>query len=255
MRIEIQFMSQINLIIGVDDTDNLDSRGTGYIVRMLSSHLRDEGIFDTSHITRHQLYVHKDIPFTSHNSSASLRGILLKGYDVLLATCKRYLETHAADGSDVGLCIIRLPFKDATCIEQWGHRAKTEVLTEAEAYDIAATHHIYLKGLTGRKTGIIGALAAAGLSHAGNDGRLLWMKNLRETKGICAIDALKELTGVDVVKTTEGSFPPAFATIELGEWCRPIMQNKQTVLYVEPININKNEYKTASKHFIKSLSE
>ena len=58
--------------IGIDDTDNLESRGTGHRARQLGTGLQNAGIARLISITRHQLLVHKDIPYTSHNSSACL---------------------------------------------------------------------------------------------------------------------------------------------------------------------------------------
>ena len=59
-------------LIGIDDTDNPDSRGTGFRARQLGEWLRKEGLAQVRGITRHQLYVHPSIPYTSHNSSACL---------------------------------------------------------------------------------------------------------------------------------------------------------------------------------------
>ena len=48
--------------IGIDDTDNLESRGTGHRARQLGTMLEEAGIARLICITRHQLLVHKDIP-------------------------------------------------------------------------------------------------------------------------------------------------------------------------------------------------
>ena len=64
---------RIDLLIGIDDTDNLDTRGTGYRARTLAQGLVDAGLAAVHGITRHQLLVDPRIPYTSHNSSACLQ--------------------------------------------------------------------------------------------------------------------------------------------------------------------------------------
>ena len=59
-------------LIGIDDTDNLESRGTGFRARQLGGRLAEAGLGKVRGITRHQLFVHPSIPYTSHNSSACL---------------------------------------------------------------------------------------------------------------------------------------------------------------------------------------
>ena len=61
-------------LIGIDDTDNLESRGTGHLARQLARLLESaiSGLRIGS-ITRHQLLVDPRIPYTSHNSSACVQ--------------------------------------------------------------------------------------------------------------------------------------------------------------------------------------
>jgi tRNA(Ile2) C34 agmatinyltransferase TiaS len=59
-------------LIGIDDTDNLESRGTGFRARQLGERLAHDGIANVEAITRHQLLVDPRIPYTSHNSSCCL---------------------------------------------------------------------------------------------------------------------------------------------------------------------------------------
>ena len=59
----------MKVLIAIDDTDNLETPGTGHLASDLIDLLEKEGLGKGSPITRHQLYVHEDIPYTSHNSS------------------------------------------------------------------------------------------------------------------------------------------------------------------------------------------
>lgn len=57
---------------------------------------------------------------------------------------------ESADGSDVGLCIAKLTDVSNNIIS-WGNRAKKEILTKAEAHQLAKENNIHLEGLTGKK--------------------------------------------------------------------------------------------------------
>lgn len=52
-------------LISFDDTDMIGSIGTGHVLQGFL----DEMKLDYDFISRHQLYVHEEIPYTSHNSS------------------------------------------------------------------------------------------------------------------------------------------------------------------------------------------
>ena len=92
------------ILIGIDDTDNLESRGTGFLARQLALEIEKVSAGKVEGISRHQLFVHDDIPYTSRNSSACL--LVRDGNAGLLQSiCRQYLLEKAAPGSDVGLAI------------------------------------------------------------------------------------------------------------------------------------------------------
>ena len=62
----------ITYLIGIDDTDNLESRGTGFLSRSMGEAITVSGLGITGGITRHQLLFDPRVPYTSHNSSACL---------------------------------------------------------------------------------------------------------------------------------------------------------------------------------------
>jgi len=63
----------MNLYISIDDTDNKESFGTGRMARMLAQSLAEQGVIDHPSITRHQFLIHPEIPYTSHNSCATIK--------------------------------------------------------------------------------------------------------------------------------------------------------------------------------------
>jgi len=244
-------------LIGIDDTDNKGSRGTGYNSRQLAAAIEANNLGGVSGITRHQLFVHPDIPYTSQNSSACLE-VTSDNYNNLKDFCRNFMLDIAAVGSDVGLCILEKD-KVSEEIMNWGVDAKSIVLKMDDAIEKAKRNEIYLVGLTGTKDGIIGALAAVGLRAGGNDGRFIWLnskKNLRDIEhGVESVDDLISMTGINIIESIENESIKAEDKVYLNEWARPILKNRKSVLLVEKaININSYEWKCATKEFVKGVS-
>jgi len=221
-----------DLLIGIDDTDNLESPGTGFRARELARLLFDRGLGLPKGITRHQLLVHPLVRYTSHNSSACLCIAGAKDDDAIWQVCRTYLLEASAPGSDAGLCMSRRIDVPADA-SVWGERAKVDVLDQDGARAIARTHHIRLEGLTGDEGGVIGSLAAVGLHAAGNDGRFLWQKGLRERAGQTLHAAALHAELGTHAATLSGGEPEDADLIELGEWPRAIFRQHQPVLLLE----------------------
>ncbi len=239
----------MKLLIGIDDTDNLESRGTGYRVRQLANWLAENKLAEPKGITRHQLLVDPQIPYTSHNSSACLSMETENAEDVWEAT-REFLLRESAAGSDVGLCLAHLELVTEQ-VMTFARRAKLEVLTMLEAEQTASKSQIRLVGLTGTGGGIIGALAGVGLHCAGEDGRFLWLPGLRELKGAYPVAKICSAGHIDRVCTLDGTDLTLDTLVEVGEWVRPVLRGGQATLYVEEQN---HEWYIIPKDRIKSLS-
>jgi hypothetical protein len=290
----------VNIYIGIDDTDNLETRGTGHHARMLGHSLVEAGLFEMHSVTRHQLLVDRRIPFTSHNSSACLAGVCTGSLSNLIVHAADFLKRESAFDADTGLCVA-LEEDVTQAIIEFGNRAKREILTMDDAFGLIANNAIYLEGFLNTRIGVIGSLAAVGLRAGGNDGRLLWTRNLRETTGDYKIAELPGLVGIDRVvgmnipqpglamdniiemdlnetdlsihrdakkripgsdhsigTITEKDFhePDPASVIRIGEWCRPVMIGGMITLIAEKTdNHEPYAYKSASKDYIKSISE
>lgn len=242
-------------LIGIDDTDNLESRGTGHRARMLGLGLQEVGLGRLIAITRHQLLVHPAIRYTSHNSSACLVMDAMNGSAAALADfCRAFLLAESAPGSDAGLCIAAWDAVD-DLVQAFGARAKREIVTTAAAIDLGERAGFILEGLTGDGGGVIGALAGVGLRVAGDDGRFLWLPGLRETTGVHLAAALPGLTGIEVCQTSDGVEIPSSDTVDLGMWCRPILRSGRAVLLVAPLDAQPGAWRVAAKEAIKALSD
>ena len=238
-------------LIGIDDTDNLESRGTGHRARQLAESLSQSGLACALGITRHQLLVSPLIPYTSHNSSACL---LLEAQsdreELIWQACCEFLLRESAPGSDAGLCLAAWEAVSAQ-VRAFGLRAKQVVLTQLEAEQTALDNGLRLQGLTGTHGGVIGALAGVGLHRAGADGRFLWLPGLRELSGIHTVAEICSQGHIASIRPCEGQELSPETLVDVGEWVRPVLRNGQAILFVEERN---NEWHILSKDRIKSLS-
>ena len=240
-------------LIGIDDTDNLTSRGTGFRARSLGALLAAEGVAEPLGITRHQLLVDPRIPYTSHNSSLCLTinaEAAVCGRIVHL--CRDYLLRESAPGSDAGLSFAESDAMDSA-VAAFGARAKSEVVTKDEALALAARANILLEGLTGDGGGVIGALAAVGLRASQRDGRFVWLPGVREMSGVLSADAILETTGIEEIRSLAGICVSGPDRIETSPWPRPVLLEGRAVLLVQRAEHNdgSHDWRLAPKEIIK----
>ncbi|MEJ2480051.1 MAG: hypothetical protein P8Y78_07700 [Acidihalobacter sp.] len=243
-----------DVLVGIDDTDNLTSRGTGYRARQLGQRLHEAALGEIVGITRHQLLVHPAVPYTSHNSSACLRLRPLDSeLETLQAFCRDFLLRESAPGSDAGLCVATVSQIDSE-VERLGRMAKEEVLEQGTARELAADKGVFLEGLTGDHGGVIGALAATGLHKSGNDGRYLWLPGLREAAGTSlGVEAIKRAFGIGEIRSLDERVTvPDSAVIDLGEWPRPVLLDGIPVLLVKGGDDHEHtRFQVADRDYIK----
>lgn len=240
-------------LIGIDDTDNLESRGTGFRARSLGALLTQEDLAAPLGITRHQLLFDRRIPYTSHNSSLCLAVRLGDaGLEAVVECCRAYLLREAAPGSDAGLCVA--PFERVgEAVRAFGARAKTDIVSRADAHRIAAEADLFLEGLTGDHGGVIGALAGVGLRAGARDGRFVWLPGVRELCGVMTADALYHDTAIDDIRSLSGERIAGPARIDTSPWPRPVMVDGRAVLLVQPAEPNNAaiDWRLAPKDIVK----
>lgn len=232
----------MRVLLGIDDTDNLESRGTGFRARELAQRLKRDGLATASGISRHQLYVHPDIPYTSHNSALCL-DIEWTGEDLsaLVPYCRDYLIETAAPGSDAAFCIA--PYDEiGEDVMSYGRSAKDTVLNKKMASGLAERAGFHLEGVTGDHGGMIGALACVGLRKTGHDGRFVWVHGVRDLEGVTTVGHLLNNTGIDLLDAPGAtSFEPAHR-VEVSPWPRPVLLNNKVVLLIEKAEENNADY-------------
>lgn len=224
------------LLICLDDTDSLDSPGTGEVLEELLARLAEEGLGRGSFITRHQLLVHPDIPYTSHNSSMCSQ-VVAADPAAVTGFCRGWLDGACAPGSDPGLCVAE-PAALARREEllAFGQAAKERVLTKEDAWALARSDPgaIALSEHGGTGQGIIGALAGCGLRLSGMDGRCRG-KLQPLTPGESLTPAqLRARGGVDVVWDAKGNPLPEDARLVFLRPCKPIYRNHLRVAVARP---------------------
>jgi hypothetical protein len=229
----------MQLLLGIDDTDQLGHKpGTGRLARELGAHLERAALARLAGVVRHQLLVDPRIPYTSHNSPACL--ILNAGADDdrltrrLYHEATRYVVDRCAPGSDPGLCLARREAVPGEIVH-FACRAGSEVVAKLEAVDLAARAGLLLEGLGGTGDGVIGALAAVGLTVEGNGGRFLELAGgMRELGARVSAATLRELGIALISISRNGEVVPADAWVDVEDWVRPRLIGGRPVLFVQP---------------------
>jgi hypothetical protein len=195
-----RFVNDTMIFIGLDDTDTLESRGTGHLARQIAAALAVD--YQVLGVTRHQLLVDPRVPCTKNNSCAAISLNGDGGLDAadVLEQVRALMLADYQPGSDPGLCVVQ----DVTAaVTEFGRRVQRQLVTQEEARALAAAHDIPLVGLGGDQDGVIGALAAVGLAATGEDGRYVLVGRSRELSGLQPVSALLA-AGIAAVRTVEG---------------------------------------------------
>ncbi|MBW2605725.1 MAG: hypothetical protein JRE28_15695 [Deltaproteobacteria bacterium] len=225
----------MKLLIAIDDTDSIESRGTGQLAQIMIEKIEQMRWGTCSMITRHQLFVHEDIPYTSHNSAMCFEADIDKHrYDQLIGFGMQFLETESEEGSDPGLCVVNMDNGlNTDLLTAFGRRAKTEVVEKSTAYAIANDLGIHLSEHGGDGQGIVGALAGTGLRLTGNDGRFRgWFHYGKAGETIPVKDLLAD-GFVDMVRSKEGEIiAPELSVLLSEEKIKTVLQDHRQVVLV-----------------------
>jgi len=206
------------IFVAMDDTDNVGTRGTGKLSRDVAEELSRK--YPIKGIVRHQLLVHPDVPYTSHNSCAvihidinidnlsSYEGFekYEKNPDELLKEIfndtKKEMLNDFIDGSDPGLAVAA-DIQVTTPLVAFAKDAKEIIVTQGQARGLARNLGILLEGFGGTEDGVIGAMAGIGLSSTYNDGRYIRVRDVPKLKGSQVVESLLN-AGIDKVVSKNG---------------------------------------------------
>jgi hypothetical protein len=223
------------ILIGIDDTDTLDTPGTNQLARRLADSL--PAGFQASLILRHQLLFDPRVPYTSQNGSASLAIRHEAGRHAveLLPMLQAEFRAWYVPGSDPGLCVAE---RVSAEVVEFGRRCQREVVGQEDARVLAAAEKIHLEGFGGTEGGVIGALAAVGLLAGGDDGRVVhlpgwtWPDDFTGWQSAASVRG----RGVQEILAHETGQPVADGLIDVGKHLRPSYRKGRVVLVVQPAN-------------------
>jgi hypothetical protein len=222
----------MTILVSIDDTDNLNSRGTGRLARAIANTLA--GDYPVYGVTRHQLYMHPDIPYTSHNSCAVIH-VESNGnadIDTIFTTAQDIMLADFIEGSDPGIAVASADQVSPPLIA-FGKDAKCTILTQEKARTLAKNLNIRLRGLGGTEDGVIGAMAGLALAVNLNDGRFLQRGRIREVLGPSSVQQLLA-AGIDEVCTLDGrTITSGTVMVEEQKSPKACPVNGRTVLFVE----------------------
>ena len=252
----------MKILICIDDTDNMESIGTGELLQLMGQAMNKKGLGAPGFISRHQLYVHEDIPYTSHNSSMCFEmEIKEEDYPQIEIFAIDFLIENAAEGSDPGLCIIKKDLLDQDMIEKliaYGRSAKNTILNKDIAYEMARSMRdaVHLSEHGGTGGGVIGCLAGCGLRMSGNDGRMKG-KIYPENEGIImSVGTIIKGYPFEEVRVLGGGRLEDACKVKLGETLKAVLQDHKLVLMVRPIEENEKEtgiYRTCGSKELKEF--
>lgn len=233
----------MEILVSIDDTDNLESKGTGHLAEILRSDIEKLYGGQTSRITRHQLFVSEEIPYTSHNSAMCFKADMDVRYlEEMIVYAGKFLETHSAEGSDPGLCVAVTDYiKDRERLVKFGLDATRIVLTKKDAMKLAGELKIHLSEHGGTGGGIIGALSGAGLRLYGSNGRFKGWLPVKNTDRKITVEKLLNDYEIDEVRDICGENPDPMEIITLDERIKTVLLDGRAVLPVKKIE-GKNPY-------------
>lgn len=235
----------MHIVLCIDDTDNIDSRGTGELAALIAEAIEEKGWGSCTGITRHQLFIHPDVPYTSHNSSmcfeADIKDECLKD---IIDYSSDFLKKESAEGSDPGLCItVPDRLSQLELLIEFGKKAKKEVVSIKDAYNLASELGVHLSEHGGTGQGVIGALAGAGLRLSRNDGRLKGKIKLISESGFESVEYIKSHTCIERVKDINGKDLHDEELVKIEETLKAVyLDGKNTLLVFSEYDEASGEY-------------
>jgi len=227
----------MNVLVCIDDTDNLESRGTGDLAEQLAGEVRERSWGLCEFVTRHQLLLHPDVPYTSHNSSMCFAAdIDAQHLPALIERAQKFLAEESAPGSDPGLAVaVPESLRDATALIEFGRRAKQDVLSKQDAYSLAHDLGVHLSEHGGTGQGVIGALAGTGLRLSGNDGRIKGWMDIPTSDGVAKVADIVARFNLGGVRSMDGALLAADDLIAVGEKPKAVFLGGKPFLMVSPL--------------------
>jgi len=220
-------------LVGIDDTDNHESIGTGALARELMTVLEREIKAQHLGITRHQLLIHPDIPYTSHNSAACLEFETSGSLEDIRRLCRGVLEYLMHPRADCGYCALAEARNPADW-QAFGHAAQSRVIEHREAYSLQDGNQVVIEEVGGSGLGVVGAVAACGLRLGADDGRFIALPGLRSLENTLTAGQILERSPIqEIVAEPDGRLLTGDEPVDTQDWVRPVLREGRIRLVVE----------------------
>ncbi|MCL2504049.1 MAG: hypothetical protein FWE94_05555 [Coriobacteriia bacterium] len=247
-------------VLCIDDTDSLTKKiSTGKIADYIKGALVERGIGICSAITRHQLLLHEDIPYTSHNSSMCME-LETEGDKSaeIISLGTNVLEEHMDESSSPGFCYCISNALSETSRGEligFGKRAKREVLKKEDAYHLAERLGLHLSEHGGTGQGVIGAVAGIGLRLSGDDGTYRGKMKITPTRsdGLISVDDICAQSGASEVRDMEGAVLGRGQLLHIGEHAKAIRVDHKKVIMVS--RQEDGSYRACTKEELRGLRD
>ncbi len=230
----------MKVFICLDDTDNLNSVGTGKLAAQLADQIENQGWGSCRFVSRHQLLVHPDIPYTSHNSAMCFSAMIKdRALEEIIHYAGHFLERESAPGSDPGLCVVvENELVNPNFLIAFGRSAKKQVLSKEAAYNLARQLGVHLSEHGGTGQGVVGALAGVGLRLEGNDGRIKGRLEVASAGSAVRADFLSSLPQVEELRSLAGGPIRGRDLVRIGEKVKMVLLGGKAVLLLDPSGEN-----------------
>lgn len=227
-------MNSYKTYICIDDTDEIGyGKSTGLLSEEIKNHIEKRYNKKCSLITRHQLFIHEDIPYISHNSSMCFTTFLTKEEKNEIAKFViKYIEKYSAPTSEPGICIgFEKDIVDYEDLIKYGFHAKEKVLKKEDAYLMAKNQNLHLSEHKNNGQGVVGALAGVALRLYGSDGKI--KGNLEVLKEYVSVKKLLENITIDEVQFVNGKLVPLNVNVRIKDSLKRVMLNHKSVVLVK----------------------
>lgn len=227
-------MNSYKTYICIDDTDEIGyEKSTGLLSEEIGEYIENNYQKECSLITRHQLFIHEDIPYTSHNSSMCFTTMLSeKEKEEITEFVISYIEKYAAPTSQPGICIgFEKDFIDTEALVRYGFDAKQRVLSKDEAYAMAKLQNLHLSEHKNGGQGVIGALAGVALRFYGSDGRV--KGNIKLSQGSISVEELLKYDSIDEVQFEDGSNASSEIIVQINDKLKRVILNHKSVVLIQ----------------------
>lgn len=247
----------MRLLICIDDTDSKTSeKGTGAIADDIRNMISTFFEVPCSFVSRHQLLIHPDVPYTSHNSSMCFA---TEVPDERVDELKRRVQVILLEESDLesdpGLAIADIDAVDKEPLIRYAKECKRRLMTKEDAYAIAEEAGFFLKELGGTGDGIIGAAAGVGLRLWGYDGTMKGRPKDLEAEKVYKLSELTKSKYIDKVLDTNGEPVSEDGTLKLPKKTKVAVYDGELVLMVEPVEGKEGWYQTPDREVMKHYGD